>query len=287
MRSLLPFLIVDGYPKPNRDHFKEVGMTPAGKLFASLLLQHLPEAQYNLIYPSDPGVQVPDSDELKKYGGILWPGCNLTIYHKDDERVVKMIDLAKTAYEVGIPQFGNCWGAQIAVCAAGGEVKKNPKGREIGIARKIHLTADGKQHPMYEGKPFVFDSFSSHYDEITKLPEGTTCLASNDFTDIQAVSVEYKNGVFWATQYHLDYNLHEVARLMVAGEEKLISEGFFKNHHTLVEYVEQLETIAADPSHKDLRWRYGIDDDLLSDNIRQCEFVNWLNKIALPKVTCS
>ena len=44
------------------------------------------------------------------------------------------------------------------------------------------------------------------------------------------------------------------------------------------------EQIAANPNLKNLRWQYGIDDDLLSDQIRQCEFVNWLNKIVLPKL---
>jgi hypothetical protein len=46
--------------------------------------------------------------------------------------------------------------------------------------------------------------------------------------------------------------------------------------------VEDLETIFKDPTRKDLRWQYAIDDDLLSDSIRQLEFVNWLNKIVVP-----
>ena len=50
----------------------------------------------------------------------------------------------------------------------------------------------------------------------------------------------------------------------------------------MAHYVSQLEAIAADPSRKDLRWQYGIDDDLLSDSIRECEFVNWLKKIVIP-----
>ena len=41
-------------------------------------------------------------------------------------------------------------------------------------------------------------------------------------------------------------------------------------------YINILETIANEPNRKDLRWMSGIDDDLLKDNIRQLEFVNWL-----------
>jgi hypothetical protein len=44
----------------------------------------------------------------------------------------------------------------------------------------------------------------------------------------------------------------------------------------MMNYINILETIAKEPNRKDLRWMAGIDDDLLKDNIRQLEFVNWL-----------
>ncbi len=278
----LNFIIIDGYPKLSRDQFDEVGMTKAGELYAKLLLQHMPDAKYDIYYSSDPGVELPNGEELKNYDGVLWPGCNLTVYHDHDERVVKMVDLCKRAYEVGVPQFGSCWAAQIAVYAAGGEVKPNPKGREMGLARKIHLTPQGLAHPMYEGKPPVFDGFISHDDEITKLPEGGEWLASNEFTKVQSVSVKHKNGIFWAPQYHPEYDLHEVARLIIAREEKLIKQNYFQGHEDLMIYVEDLEKIYNDPSRKDLRWKYGIDEDVVEDSIRQLEFVNWLNKLVIP-----
>ena len=281
MRNL-NFIILDGYPKASRDQFDEVGMTKAGELYAKLLLNHLPSSKYDIYYSSDPGVILPNNEELKKYDGVLWPGCNLTVYHDHDERVTKMVDLCKGAYEVGIPQFGSCWAAQIAVYAAGGEIKVNPKGREMGIARKMFLTPEGIKHPMYEGKSQVFDGFISHDDEITKLPEGGEWLASNEFTRIQAVSVKHKKGVFWAPQYHPEYDLHEVARLILAREEKLIKQNYFKNHDDLIAFANDLEEIFNDNSRKDLKWKYGIDEDVLSDSIRQLEFRNWLNKLVIP-----
>ncbi|MFZ1291357.1 MAG: type 1 glutamine amidotransferase [Melioribacteraceae bacterium] len=278
----LNFIIIDGYPKPSRDQFDEVGMTKAGELYAKLLIQHLPDAKYDIFYSSDPGVSLPNAEELKKYDGVLWPGCNLTVYHDHDERVTKMVDLCKAAYEVGVPQFGSCWAAQIAVYAAGGEVKPNPKGREMGLARKVFLTPEGLNHPMYEGKPPVFDGFISHDDEITKLPEGGKWLASNDFTKVQSVEVKHKKGIFWAPQYHPEYDLHEVAKLIIAREEKLIKQNYFSSKNDLMNYVEDLEKIFTNKNNKDLRWKYGIDDDVLQDSIRQLEFVNWLNKVVVP-----
>ena len=280
--SELNFIIIDGYPKTSRDQFDEVGMTTAGLLYAKLLLQHLPNAKYDIFYSSDPGVILPNSEELKNYDGVLWPGCNLTVYHDHDEKVTKMVDLCKLAYEIGIPQFGSCWAAQIAVYAAGGEVKINPKGREMGLARKMFLTPEGLKHPMYEGKTQVFDGFISHDDEITKLPEGGEWLASNEFTKVQAVSVKHKKGTFWAPQYHPEYDLHEVARLIIAREDKLIKQNYFKNHDDLIKYVNDLEEIFNDNTRKDLMWKYGIDEDVLKDSVRQLEFCNWLNKLVIP-----
>jgi GMP synthase (glutamine-hydrolysing) len=270
------FLIIDGYPRESRDQFDEVGMRIAGKLYADMLLQYLPDAKYDIIFSSDPGIVLPDERELEAYDGLLWPGCNLTVYHTDDEMVIKMIELCSRAYEKGVPQFGSCWGIQLAVFVAGGEIKPNPRGREMGVARKIHLTPEGRNHPMYRGKPTVFDGFISHDDEITELPEGALWLATNEFTRVQAVSVTHKKGTFWATQYHPEYDLHEIARLTVAREEKLTRQGFFRDHDDLVRHVERLEALAAEPLRKDLRWQLAIDDDLLSDSIRQCEFANWL-----------
>ena len=170
----------------------------------------------------------------------------------------------------------------MAAFAAGGEVEANPKGREMGMARKIHQTTAAFDHPMFEGKPHVFEGFVSHDDMVIKLPPGATLLASNSFAPVQALAVTHKSGTFWATQYHCEYDLHEIARLIVAREKKLIAAGFFRGHQDLMDLVDRMEALAKEPDRKDLRWQLAIDDDVLSDSIRQCEFVNWLNKLVLP-----
>lgn len=280
----MKFFIPDGYPKASRDQFDEVGMTLAGQLYADLVTKHIPEARCTIVYSSDVGIEMPTRDEVSKYDGILWPGCCLTSYHSDDERVTKLIKLCNDAFETGVPQFGSCFALHLAVQVAGGKVAPNPKGREMGIARKIHLTDAGRDHPMYENKPIIFDGFISHDDEIVEFPKGGEWLSSNSFTRVQSGSLKFKNGEFWATQYHPEYNLHEMARLIVAREGKLTKQGYFTSHENCVEYVELLETIAKDPSRKDLRWMAGIDDDLLDDSIREREFTNWVKYcVSSPK----
>jgi GMP synthase (glutamine-hydrolysing) len=281
MTSSLQFLIIDGYPRQSRDALETAGMKLAWRLYADMLLQHLPDATHDVTLPSDPGVELPSAGDLDKYAGIIWTGCNLSINDTDNPSVSGQIRLAADAYEVGVPSFGSCWGLQMAVVAAGGKVEPNPKGREMGLARKIHLTPEAYDHPMFEGKPKVFEGFISHDDMVTKMTPDCVCLAGNSFASVQAVAVTHKRGTFWATQYHPEYDLHEMACLIVAREEKLTKAGFFRSHEDMVQLVDKMKTLAKEPDREDLRWQLAIDDDVLDDTIRQCEFVNWINKQVL------
>jgi len=280
MPKPMHFLIVDGYPKASRDELEAAGMKTAFRLYDEMLKAHLPGATTSVWLPSD-SADLPDGLGPERYRGILWTGCNLTVYHHDDIRVTRQIELAKRAYAVGTPGFGTCWGIQMAVVAAGGEVKPNPRGREMGLGRKIRLTSKGLKHPFMAGKPPVYSGFISHVDEVTRLPRGTDLLATNDFTHVQAVAVKHKKGEFWGLQYHPEYDLHELARLIVAREPKLVPEGFFTGHDDLMAYVARLEELHANPGRKDLRWQLDIDDDVLSAKVRQTEVANWVNRLVL------
>ena len=282
MPDPLNFLIIDGYPQDSRDALENAGMKLAWKLYADMLLQHLSDAVYDVMLPSDQGEELPSASDLHNYAGIIWTGCNLSINDTGNPSVSSQIRLAKDAFEVGVPSFGSCWGLQMAVVASHGKVEPNPKGREMGLARKIYLTPQAFDHPMFEGKPKVFEGFISHDDMVTEITSDCIHLAGNSFTDVQAVAVKHKNGTFWATQYHPEYNLYEMARLIVAREEKLTKAGFFSCHEDMVELVEKMQLLAKEPDRKDLRWQLAIDDDVLLDSIRQCEFINWINKLVLP-----
>lgn len=284
MMKPLRFFVPDGYPKASRDQFNEVGMQQAGVLYANLVKRFVPDAEFDIWYSSDEDSPAPPVDaDLEQYAGVLWPGCNLTIYHHEDQRVTRQIALAKRAYAVGTPQFGSCWGIQMATVSAGGEVAAHPDGREMGLARYIMLTEEGRKHPMFDGKPPVYCHLVSHDDQVVRLPEGAVRLAGNYHSQVQAVAIQHGKGVFWATQYHPEYDLHELARLIIAREPRLVQQRFFQGHDDLMAYVEKLEAVFADPTRKDIRWQLDINDDVLRDDIRTCEFRNWLDKVVLPR----
>jgi GMP synthase (glutamine-hydrolysing) len=282
MNTPLRFLIVDGYSKASRADLNRAGMQYAWKLYSDMLTRNLPDARYDVLLPSDKDVTMPPADALANYAGILWTGCNLCIYDETNESVIKQIELARLCYALGLPAFGSCWGLQMSVVAAGGKVAPNPKGKEMGIARKIHLSDEGKNHPFFTGKPSVYEAYISHDDMVTELPKGATILAGNTFTPIQALAVTHKKGTFWSVQYHPEYSLHEMACLIIAREEKLLTGGFFSTPEALQDMVARMKQLHQDPQRKDLRWQLVIDDDVLSDAIKECEFNNWLKKLVLP-----
>lgn len=282
MTRPLRILIIDGYPKESRDELERAGMKTAWKLYDGMVKRHARGVRTTVWLPSDTP-DLPRGEGPGTYDGIMWTGCNLTIYHHHDVRVTRQIELAKRAYAAGTPQFGTCWGIQMGAVAAGGEVKPNPKGREMGLARRIRLTAAGTRHPFLKGRAAVFTGFISHLDMVTKLPRGAQWLATNDFSPVQALAIRHKKGEFWATQYHPEYDLHDMARLIVAREGKLVKEGFYRNHADLASHVRKLEALAKNPGSTSLRWQLDIGDDILDPAVRQLEVAHWVNDLVLRR----
>lgn len=278
-KNPLRFLVLDGYSKAGRDELEAGGASTAGILYRRMLHKASPwGAVSDIVYPCDADVEKLD---VEHYDGIAWTGCSLCIY-SNAALVLKQIGLAKRLYATGIPSFGSCWALQLSATAAGGKCGLNPNGREMGIGRKIILTPEGRGHPMYEGKPSVFDAFMSHLDEVTTVPVGGTLLASNFHTRVQALDVTHNGGSFWSVQYHPEYDLHELARLTYCRINKLVELGFFQNRTAGEEYVNDLETLHQDASRKDLAWKLGIDADVMNEDVRHVEVRNWIKKKVDP-----
>ena len=238
-------------------------------------------AGVEILCPADPDAALPRGAEIAQYDGIAWTGSSLTV-HQPDAQVTPQIEFARAAFAARVPSFGSCWAAQIAVVAAGGLCAVNPRGREMGIARKIALTDAGRGHPLYFGKKTVFDAFISHDDEITHLPPGAVLLASNDHSDVQSVAVVHKGGVFWGLQYHPEYDLHELARLCYCRKQKLTDKGFFQDLEAAQAFVDQLEALHQDPARRDIAWLLGIDQDVICEDVRLVEVRNWIEQLVLP-----
>ncbi len=283
MADTVRFLVVDGYRKSGRQVLVAGGASMAGDLYARMLTECLPGAEVDIVFPADPDSALPQGAALKQYDGIAWTGSSLTIF-KDVPEVRAQIEFCRAAFRAQVPSFGSCWAAQIAAVAAGGRCAAHPGGREIGFARKIALTPEGRGHPLYFGKAGVFDGFISHDDEVTHLPPGAQLLASSPWSRVQALSVTHEGGTFWSLQYHPEYDLHELARLMWCRLDKMVDLGFFRDRDAGERHVALLEALHQDPARTDIAWMLGIDSDLTNPDIRRLEVHNWINELVLPNL---
>jgi GMP synthase (glutamine-hydrolysing) len=269
-------LILDAYDQAGREGLLRAGACLAGELYRRRIAALDSAAQLDIVeFSSTVGYVLPDGVALDDYDGAVWTGSSMTVHH-DTPAVRNQLELARTLYRAGVPCFGSCWAAQIAITAAGGRCEPNPKGREFGLARKIALTEAGRAHPMYRNKPAVFDGLTSHEDHIVELPPGAALLASNAFSPVQAVDVTHERGSFWAVQYHPEYELADVAALSIARQAQLIRQGSLRDEADAARWREELLALHAQPSRTDLRYRLAIDDDVLAPSVRMRELENWL-----------
>ncbi|MCK4707726.1 MAG: type 1 glutamine amidotransferase, partial [Gammaproteobacteria bacterium] len=87
------------------------------------------------------------------------------------------------------------------------------------------------------------------------------------------------NACFWGTQYHPEYNLHEMGRLIAARAAALVKEGHFPDEEAVANYAADMKALHANPDSAELRERLGVGDDIIDPQIRQVELRNWLRFI--------
>lgn len=276
MDAPLRFLVLDAYDRAGRAELEAGGASAAGDLYARMLGHLAPAARVDVANPADPDFALPEGVALADYDGVAWTGSSLAIHKQGDPRVERQVELARASFQAGVPAFGSCWAAQIACVAAGGRCAPNPRGREFGLARKIALSDAGRRHPLYQGKPPVFDAFTSHQDEVVAVPPDGAVLAGNRFTPVQAVEVRHGRGVFWGLQYHPEYDLHELARLTHVRADALVAQGSFAGRAEALAWADRLEALHRDPSRKDIAFQLGVDEDVLDPVLRQMEVRNWI-----------
>ena len=278
--SSLRVLVVDGYADASREQFTQENMPFASTLYSDMLRRQAPRKQRNsiildVIKPCAKDFLLPSVSTLASYDGVAFTGSSYSAF--DESRDVQIqIELMRKALDSGVSTFGSCWGLQVAAVALGGVVEANPKGREVGVGRKISLTREGERSQFFSGKKGVFEAFESHGDEVVREPDGAVVLASNNHTRVQAMSVTVSSRESFFVQYHPEYDLLYYNQLISSRQDRMKKLGFFKDDEGALQYAEELAELANDNSRKDLKWKYGIDDDLLNPDIKEIEARNWL-----------
>lgn len=273
-------LLLEGNTADKRARARNLGVRNSSEIYALAIAAHFPQIELDVLNGADAGEAMPQGRTWADYDGFVITGSSLHAYDTDFA-VTNQIALVAQAADHGLPIFGSCWGLQIAAVAAGGEVGLSPRGREVGFARKIALNPGGRAHPMFAGKQAVFDAPCIHYDEVTRLPEGATLLASNRHSAVQAAVIPLGNSEVWAVQYHPEFDLGQIVQLYTLYEDDMVAQGFFADVATLAAYRDKVAALAADGTRTDLAWQLGVDEDLTDDIVRRAEIIAWINACVL------
>lgn len=271
----LKILIADGNTAELNGISRQSGCELGAERYVHEIKRMFPSVNIETVFPADADEYLPNGLSLSDFDGMVMGGSGLHAFDQVPE-VTRQVDLMREALKAGLSVLGSCWGLQIAAAATGGSVAQSPRGREVGIARKISLTPAGIGHGLFADKPTVFDSPCIHYDEVTHLPTGSVILASNPHSSVQAAVIREGNGVFWGMQYHPEFNLPHLANLYRRYGDAMIADGFFQDSDDLNSYAARLEALNQDPTRLDLRWQLGIDDDVIDPDQRCLEIRNWV-----------
>ncbi|MDC1159925.1 type 1 glutamine amidotransferase [Candidatus Pelagibacter sp.] len=201
--------------------------------------------------------------KLKKYDGLIWGGSSLNIYN-DTPEIRRQISFMKECFKSVKKILAICWGMQVAVTAAGGEVKKGAKGSHIGIANDIELTNEGIDNPLYKDKNYKFNTPAFNFDEVVTAPTGAIHLASNKINKIQGLN--FKSGVseIWGLQYHPEITYAKMIDIIKFRKDILIKKrNRFKDGDEVNNHINLIQE----------------EIKISKKDIRMLELRNWLNII--------
>ena len=286
MHKPINILVIDGNTAEHNQRAIEMGIQPYRESYSALLetlgLETLvADVKTDQITPSELVPEKIDRGKLAAYDGFVWTGSPLHLYD-ESEAVRNQRAFASTVLHLGKPVFGSCWGLQINSDVLGGKIAANSKGIELCIARNILIHEAGRNHPLYRGKPPVFDALAIHVDEVITPPKGAVILASNPISGVQSMVIEQDGVDFWGVQYHPEFNFGVIAIILRRIAELLIEKKFFDSvesvHAMAKDYDRLLEvqTLPQSIEKSVLAFRYGITETIMDMACHQLELVNWL-----------
>jgi GMP synthase-like glutamine amidotransferase len=151
----------------------------------------------------------------KGYDRIIVSGSKTRV---DDHSpwVMKLLDFIRQVVNDGKPFLGVCYGHQMLARAL--TEQESVGAADVGEVgwTKISVTAPSK---LFGGLPEEFHSFSSHFDEVKKLPDGFRKIAESEACGIQAMQLGEKP--VFGIQFHPERNVEQgEARFQSAKKEK-------------------------------------------------------------------
>tara|TARA_Y100000992_G_scaffold68345_1_gene42561 strand:+ start:1214 stop:1996 length:783 start_codon:yes stop_codon:yes gene_type:complete len=213
-------LIVEGNLREENKSFLAAGIKTHTESLKESLNYYTKDLQFDVVNPSSDENFDKIKNKLPKYDGLIWGGSSLNIYN-DTPEIRRQIEFMKECQKKVKKILAICWGMQVAVTAAGGEVKKS-KNSNIGITNEIIINENGLNHPIYKNKDKKFNSPAFNFDEVKTLPKNAICLASNKINKVQSLYFKVNKTQVWGLQYHPEITYEKMISLIEFRKDKLI-----------------------------------------------------------------
>ena len=268
------FLMAESETREQRLARRQTAGCTSAESYVATLRSIAPDAVCDVVRPHEAGPAGDLPGPLEGYDAVFLSGSPLHVY-QDTPETRRQLAFMRGVFAAGTPSFGSCAGLQVAVAVAGGDV--GPAARhEVGFARRISSTAEGREHPLLAGRPAVWDALAIHSDAVARLPPGATLLAGNTTCPIQAVEIRHDRGVFWGVQYHPELALSEMAAAIRRQGDDVLDQGLARSEADVERQAVLLDAIHAEPDRPDLAWRLGIDEEITDQARRRRELVNFI-----------
>ena len=233
-------LIVEGNTAEENGSFTEAGIKTHTESLRESLKYISKDLIIDVVNPSSDKNIDSFNDKLHTFDGLIWGGSSLNIYN-DTPEIKKQIEFMKNCQNKVKNILGICWGMQVAVTAAGGQVKK-ANTSHVGIAKEIEINEYGLKHPLYKDKEKKFNSPAFNYDEVVKIPENGICLASNKINKVQSLYFQINKTRVWGLQYHPEITYEKMISLINFRRKRLIEyRKVFKNENDLENHISFIE----------------------------------------------
>ena len=257
-------LVVEGNLKEENQSFSDAGIQTHTESLKHSLSYFTDQLNIDVVNPSSDENISENIDTLESYDGLIWGGSSLNIYNNTPE-IRRQIEFMKECQKKIKKVLAICWGMQVAVTAAGGEVKKGEKGSHRGIARDIEINENGLNHPLYKNKNKKFNTQAFNFDEVVTLPDNSTLLASNPINNVQGLNFKIGNCDVWGLQYHPEITYNKMINLIIFRKDRRIERGAFKDQNHIDDHIKNIE----------------IENKKLDKLSRMRELENWLDYLNL------
>jgi len=252
-------LIVEGNLREENQSFTEGGIKTHTESLRDSIDYFTKKLEIDVVNPSSDKNISDKVEDLNKYDGLIWGGSSLNIYN-DTVEIRRQIEFMRECQKKIKKILAICWGMQVAVTVAGGEVKKCLKGAHRGIAHNIEINNIGLRHKIYKDKKKKFNTPAFNFDEVVTLPSKSVLLSSNPLNKVMGLNFKIGESDIWGIQYHPEITYSKMISLIHFRRERLLNKQAFKDNDEINEHVKIIE-----------------EEKKLSDkNSRMLELKNWL-----------